>query len=185
ARGGVVGPLAGHASRAARRRRAADADLLATVAGHAARARRGAARGRARLRRVRAAARAVGDDQELGAGGGGYAVMATAEAAQQFNGGQKEAGVDFVVAVPDINLLELMKALAADKDIEYTPVGREEEGIGICTGGALTGHRVAMLMQNGGFLNSCNGLTTTALQFGIPMLLLVYYAGDWGDSAFH
>jgi sulfopyruvate decarboxylase TPP-binding subunit len=42
-----------------------------------------------------------------------------------------------------------------------------------------------MLMQNGGLMNSCNGLTTTALQFGIPMLLLVYYAGDLGDNAFH
>jgi sulfopyruvate decarboxylase TPP-binding subunit len=37
----------------------------------------------------------------------------------------------------------------------------------------------------GGLLNSCNGLTTTALQFGIPILLLVYYAGDIGDNAFH
>jgi sulfopyruvate decarboxylase TPP-binding subunit len=40
-------------------------------------------------------------------------------------------------------------------------------------------------MQNGGLMNSCNGLTTTALQFGIPILLLVYYAGDLGDNAFH
>jgi sulfopyruvate decarboxylase TPP-binding subunit len=40
-------------------------------------------------------------------------------------------------------------------------------------------------MQNGGLMNSCNGLTTTALQFGIPILLLVYYAGDIGDNAFH
>ena len=42
-----------------------------------------------------------------------------------------------------------------------------------------------MLMQNGGLLNSANGLTTTALQFGIPVLLLIYYAGDVGDNAFH
>jgi sulfopyruvate decarboxylase TPP-binding subunit len=40
-------------------------------------------------------------------------------------------------------------------------------------------------MQNGGLMNSCNGLTTTALQFGIPILLLIYYAGDMGDNAFH
>jgi len=41
------------------------------------------------------------------------------------------------------------------------------------------------LMQNAGLMNSCNGLTTTGLQFGIPILLLVYYAGDMGDNAFH
>jgi sulfopyruvate decarboxylase TPP-binding subunit len=40
-------------------------------------------------------------------------------------------------------------------------------------------------MQNGGLLNSCNALTTTALQFGMPILLLIYYAGDIGDNAFH
>jgi sulfopyruvate decarboxylase alpha subunit len=111
--------------------------------------------------------------------------MPSAEAAQRIVAGLKEAGVDMVAAVPDINLLELLKALAADPAIEYTPVGREEEGIGVCTGGYLTGHRTALLMQNGGFLNSCNGLTTTALQFHIPMLLLIYYAGDLGDNAFH
>jgi len=65
------------------------------------------------------------------------------------------------------------------------PVGREEEGIVVCAGAHLCGKKTAMLMQNGGLLNSCNGLTTTALQFGIPILLLVYYAGDIGDNAFH
>ena len=64
-------------------------------------------------------------------------------------------------------------------------MGREEEGIGVCTGAHLGGKKTAMLMQNGGLLNSCNGLTTTALQFGVPILLLIYYAGDIGDNAFH
>jgi sulfopyruvate decarboxylase alpha subunit len=111
--------------------------------------------------------------------------MGTVEGARRIVDGLKRAGIDFVTAVPDINLLELLHLLAEERDIEYTPVGREEEGIGICTGGYLTGHRVATLMQNGGLLNSCNGITTTALQFNIPMLLLVYYAGDFGDDAFH
>ena len=39
-------------------------------------------------------------------------------------------------------------------------------------------------MQNAGFLNSCNALTTTCLQFQIPTLLLIYYAGDIGDRGF-
>lgn len=111
--------------------------------------------------------------------------MPSADAAQRIVEGLKGAGVDMVAAVPDVNLLELLRALAADRELDYTPVGREEEGIGVCTGGYLTGHRTAMLMQNGGFLNSCNGLTTTALQFNIPMLLLIYYAGDLGDNQFH
>jgi sulfopyruvate decarboxylase TPP-binding subunit len=39
-------------------------------------------------------------------------------------------------------------------------------------------------MQNAGFLNSCNALTTTSLQFQIPILMLIYYAGDLGDRGF-
>jgi sulfopyruvate decarboxylase subunit alpha len=111
--------------------------------------------------------------------------MATPERAQQILTALKEAGIDLVASVPDINLLHLLNALYADKDITHIPVGREEEGIGVCTGAYTGGKRVAMLMQNGGLMNSCNGLTTTALQFGIPILLLVYYAGDMGDNAFH
>jgi sulfopyruvate decarboxylase TPP-binding subunit len=41
-----------------------------------------------------------------------------------------------------------------------------------------------MIMQNGGLMNSVNGLTSTALHFQIPILLLVYYAGDFGDRGF-
>ena len=39
-------------------------------------------------------------------------------------------------------------------------------------------------MQNAGFLNSCNALTTTSLQLQIPVLMLIYYAGDIGDRGF-
>jgi len=111
--------------------------------------------------------------------------MSTPERAAEIIVGLKEAGIDFVASVPDINLLHLINLLYADKDIAHVPVGREEEGIGVCTGAYVGGKHVAMLMQNGGLMNSCNGLTTTALQFGIPLLLLVYYAGDLGDNAFH
>jgi len=111
--------------------------------------------------------------------------MGTIEGARQILAGLKEAGIDLVASVPDINLLELINLLYEDKEITHVPVGREEEGIGVCAGAHLAGKHSALLMQNGGLLNSCNGLTTTALQFGIPVLLLVYYAGDMGDNAFH
>jgi sulfopyruvate decarboxylase subunit alpha len=111
--------------------------------------------------------------------------MGTIAGAQNILAGLKAAGIDLVASVPDINMLQLINLLYEDKDIAHVPVGREEEGIGVCTGAHLGGKKPAMLMQNGGLLNSCNGLTTTALQFGIPVLLLIYYAGDIGDNAFH
>src|ERR671918_1570037 len=111
--------------------------------------------------------------------------MGTIEGARQILAGLKEAGTDLVASVPDINMLHLINLLYEDKEIAHIPVGREEEGIGVCAGAHLAGKQTALLMQNGGLLNSCNGLTTTALQFGIPILLLIYYAGDMGDNAFH
>jgi sulfopyruvate decarboxylase subunit alpha len=111
--------------------------------------------------------------------------MGTIAGAQNILAGLKGAGIDLIASVPDINLLELLNLLYEDKDIAHVPVGREEEGIGVCAGAHLAGKTPAMLMQNGGLLNSANGLTTTALQFGIPVLLLIYYAGDVGDNAFH
>lgn len=111
--------------------------------------------------------------------------MASTEAARQILAGLKEAGINLVASVPDINLLQVINLLYEDKQITHVPVGREEEGIGVCTGAHLAGKQTAILMQNGGLMNSCNGLTTTALQFGIPILLLIYYAGDMGDNAFH
>ena len=111
--------------------------------------------------------------------------MGTIAGAQNILSSLKSAGVDLVASVPDINMLQLLNLLYEDKDIAHVPVGREEEGIGVCTGAYLAGKTPAMLMQNGGLLNSANGLTTTALQFGIPVLLLIYYAGDVGDNAFH
>ncbi|MBI2087768.1 MAG: sulfopyruvate decarboxylase [Deltaproteobacteria bacterium] len=111
--------------------------------------------------------------------------MGTYENSRRILEALKEAGISLMASVPDINLKELIELIGQDKEIVHVPVGREEEGIGVCTGAYLAGKRPAILMQNAGLMNSCNALTTTALQFGIPVLLLVYYAGDMGDDAFH
>jgi sulfopyruvate decarboxylase subunit alpha len=111
--------------------------------------------------------------------------MVTVERSREVLAGLKEAGINFVASVPDMNLLELLTLIGEDDAITHVPVGREEEGIGVCTGAYLGGKRPALVMQDGGLMNSANGITTTALQFGIPVLLLVYYAGDLGDNAFH
>ncbi len=99
-------------------------------------------------------------------------------------GGLKAAGINLVASLPDINLVDLIDLLARDETIALVPLCREEEGIGVATGAYLGGLVPAVLMQNGGLLNACNGLTTTALQFEIPMVLLVWYAGYLGDNAF-
>jgi sulfopyruvate decarboxylase subunit alpha len=96
----------------------------------------------------------------------------------------KKAGIDFVATLPDEKMLELIRAVERDTGLRHVPLCREEEGVGICAGAYLAGKHPALIAQNAGFLNSCNALTTTSLQFQIPLLLLIYYAGDIGDRGF-
>jgi sulfopyruvate decarboxylase subunit alpha len=80
--------------------------------------------------------------------------------------------------------VEVIRTIAIDPGLKHISLCREEEGIGICAGAYFAGKKTALVMQNAGFLNSCNALTTTSLQFQIPTLLLIYYAGDIGDRGF-
>jgi sulfopyruvate decarboxylase subunit alpha len=106
------------------------------------------------------------------------------KAAAAIVAGLKNASIDFVATLPDEKMLELIRAIEKDTDLKHVPLCREEEGIGICAGAYLAGNKTAIIMQNAGFLNSCNALTTTSLQFQIPLLMLIYYAGDIGDRGF-
>ncbi len=111
-------------------------------------------------------------------------MMDAKKAAANIVEGLKKAGIDFVATLPDLKIVEVIKAIDEHPDIKHVPLCREEEGVGICAGAYLTGKKAALLMQNAGLLNSCNGLTTTCFQFEIPILLLIYYAGDIGDRGF-
>ena len=105
-------------------------------------------------------------------------------AGQAIVNGLKKAGIDFVATLPDEKMLEVIRAVERDEQLKHVPLCREEEGIGICAGAYLAGKKTAIIMQNAGFLNSCNALTTTSLQLQIPILMLIYYAGDIGDRGF-
>ena len=98
--------------------------------------------------------------------------------------GMKKAGIDLVASLPDINCLDLIDGLERDAEIIHVPLCREEEGVGICAGARLVGKKPALVMQNAGLLNSCNGIVTTGIQLELPLLLVVYYAGDIGDRGF-
>src|ERR1043165_8859614 len=110
--------------------------------------------------------------------------MPSAENANVVLNALKRSGISVVASLPDAFLVNLLEALDANNDIRHVPLTREEEGVGVCTGAYLGGKRCALVMQNAGLLNACNGLTTTARQIQIPMLLLVLYAGTLNDMAF-
>ncbi len=111
-------------------------------------------------------------------------IMDPRQCAAAIVAGLKKAGIDFVASLPDEKIVEVIRSVDQDKELKHVPLCREEEGIGICAGAYLAGKKTALIMQNAGFLNSCNALTTTSLQFQIPALLLIYYAGDIGDRGF-
>src|SRR5919106_1885595 len=106
------------------------------------------------------------------------------EAAKNILVGLKAAGINLVASLPDINLAQLLRSIQEDGELIHVPVCREEEGIGICAGAYLVGKKCAAIMQNGGFFNSNNAIVSTLLQYQIPLLLLIYYAGDIGDRTF-
>ena len=110
--------------------------------------------------------------------------MSAQDAAKTIVSGLKNAGISLVATLPDINLSELLHEVQEDPDILHVPLCREEEGMGICAGAYLVGKKCAAIMQNGGFFNSNNAIVTTLLQYQIPVLLLIYYAGDVGDRTF-
>lgn len=110
--------------------------------------------------------------------------MNAEEAATKIVCGIKQAGINLVATLPDVNLAQLLRAVEEDRDVLHVPLCREEEGIGICAGAYLVGKKCAAIMQNGGFFNSNNAIVSTLLQYQIPLLMMIYYAGDVGDRTF-
>ncbi|MBM4263683.1 MAG: sulfopyruvate decarboxylase [Deltaproteobacteria bacterium] len=110
--------------------------------------------------------------------------MSAESAAKTIVSGLKGAGISLIATLPDINLSQLLHEVEEDRDVIHVPLCREEEGIGICAGAYLVGKKCAAIMQNGGFFNSNNAIVSTLLQYQIPLLLLIYYAGDIGDRTF-
>ena len=106
------------------------------------------------------------------------------EAAKVIVAGLKRAGINLIATLPDVNLADLLREVEEDPELTHVPLCREEEGIGICAGAYLVGKKCTAIMQNGGFFNSNNAIVSTLLQYQIPLLLLIYYAGDIGDRTF-
>lgn len=97
-----------------------------------------------------------------------------------FNG-LKNAGIDFVVSLPCVNLDKLMQLVDCDPEIKHIPVTREEEGFGICAGAFLAGKRPAILMQNSGLGNSVNVLASLYKLYQIPILMIMSHRGTEGE----
>ncbi len=94
----------------------------------------------------------------------------------------KTAKMDSFVSVPCKLLAELVELLEKDNDIIYTPVTREEEGIGILAGAYLAGRRPVIALQNSGLGNSINAICSLLNYFHIPVVFIVSHRGTEGEK---
>ena len=96
--------------------------------------------------------------------------------------GLKDAGIDFIVSVPCVNLSKLLVMIDEDPEITHIPVTREEEGIGICAGAYLGGKKTAILMQNSGLGNSINALKSLMELYEFPLIMIMSHRGTEGEN---
>ncbi|MEM3193045.1 MAG: sulfopyruvate decarboxylase subunit alpha [Candidatus Parvarchaeota archaeon] len=86
-------------------------------------------------------------------------------------------GVDYIVHIPDKILLPIIKLAEKRKFPNLILVTREEEGIGICAGIYMSGHRPVILMQSSGIGNSITAITSLLQTHYIPLLIIISIRG--------
>ncbi len=90
----------------------------------------------------------------------------------------KSAEVGIVAALPDIVTCDtVLWPLSADQDIRLVQVCKEDEGISICAGLSYCGVRSALLIQHTGFLDSVNAVRAIAVEYRLPIVMLVGLQG--------
>jgi len=94
----------------------------------------------------------------------------------------REHGLDFFVTVPCKLLVDLINLINEDPEVTYTPVTREEEGIGLLAGAFLAGKRPAIVMQNSGLGNCINAICSLLNFYRIPIVFIISHRGSRGET---
>ena len=75
----------------------------------------------------------------------------------------------------------MITILEKDKDIYYSAIPREEEGMGICAGAYLGNKLPCIMMQNTGIGNSVNAIVSLLQLYQMPVVFLISYRGTPGE----
>ena len=90
----------------------------------------------------------------------------------------KEADIRTVVALPDIVTCEtVLWPISSDNSFQFVPVCKEDEGVSICAGLSYCEHRAVLLMQHTGFLDSINAIRAIAVEYQLPIIMVVGLQG--------
>ncbi len=94
----------------------------------------------------------------------------------------KNSGIDLILSLPCILLKGLLRLIEEKNEIQYIPITREEEGVGIAAGAYLGGKLPVILMQNSGLGNSINAIKSLLELYKIPVIFIMSHRGAEGEK---
>jgi len=92
----------------------------------------------------------------------------------------KNAGVDFTSSLPCEKIKLLLEMLP--ESFFHVPLTREEEGVGISAGAALSGKRPAMFVQSSGIGNMVNALLSLTVFYKLPLSIFISHRGIYKEK---
>jgi sulfopyruvate decarboxylase len=92
----------------------------------------------------------------------------------------KNHGVDFTASLPCEKIKTLIELV--NRNFFHVPLTREEEGVGISAGAALSGRRPAILVQSSGLGNMINALLSLTQFYELPLALFVSRRGIYQEK---
>ncbi len=92
----------------------------------------------------------------------------------------REAGVDFTASLPCDRIKGLLGIIS--EGFYHVPLTREEEGVGICAGAALSGRRPAVFVQSSGIGNMLNALLSLTNFYKLPLTVFVSRRGVYKEK---
>ena len=101
----------------------------------------------------------------------------------EFTAAMKAAGYDFFTGVPCSLVSGLIAYLEQDETTPYHAETREDAAVGLASGAMMAGKKPVVVMQNSGLGVCVNALTSMALMYKTPMLLLITWRGYQGKDA--
>ncbi|MGE5172934.1 MAG: sulfopyruvate decarboxylase subunit beta [Betaproteobacteria bacterium] len=88
--------------------------------------------------------------------------------------------VDFTASLPCEKIKTLLEMVG--QSFFHVPLTREEEGVGISAGAALSGRRPAMFVQSSGIGNMINALLSLTAFYELPLALFVSRRGVYKEK---
>ncbi|MGE5300311.1 MAG: sulfopyruvate decarboxylase subunit alpha, partial [Acidobacteriota bacterium] len=92
----------------------------------------------------------------------------------------RDAGVDFTASLPCEKIKVLLEMVGGR--FFHVPLTREEEGVGICAGAALSGRQAAMFVQSSGIGNMINALLSLTQFYELPLAVFISQRGIYKEK---